>query len=205
MITILSKVDKPTNRELFVQMFRGRAAVFNDRLGWNVVVRNGLEADRCDYKANPTYIVATDEASTVLGSLRVLPMTGPTMLRNEFSAMFPPLPDVDKATIWECTRFCVHSLPSGVLRRTAGLKISSELLIGLCELAMSKGIAQIIGVYEEHMMRVYRRIGWSPTPLARAKPGVGRLIVGVWTVSPSAVQDMMARMDQPERGFEQAA
>ena len=95
MIKILDKSDEPSNQDLFIQMFRGRAAVFRDRLRWPVDVRNGLEIDDYDREANPTYLIATDGAGTVIGSLRILPATGPTMLGKEFAGMFPDLWEIE--------------------------------------------------------------------------------------------------------------
>src|SRR5271165_7582008 len=65
-------------------MFRNRAEIFSGRLGWDVVVRNGYERDQFD-DANPLYLVSVDpETEDYWGSLRLLPTTGPNMLRDVF-------------------------------------------------------------------------------------------------------------------------
>lgn len=192
MIKILDKSDEPSNQDVFIQMFRGRAAVFRDRLRWPVDVRNGLEIDDYDREANPTYLVATDGAESVVGSLRILPTTGPTMLGKEFAGMFPDLWEIRSPTIWECTRFCVHSA-SSTRRRATDFRTSSELLISLCEFAKARHIEHIVGVYQQRMTSVYRRIGWSPVPLTISKQGEST-VVGMWAVSPEAVAAMKRRV-----------
>jgi N-acyl-L-homoserine lactone synthetase len=187
MIKILTNADKTAFPDIFESMFRARAAIFHDRLRWNVRVHEGMEFDRYDESEDPVYVVALDSQGMPTGSLRLLPTTGDTMLRNEFAGFFSEPVDVVSPTAWECTRFCVHPTRGDHddLRR-----VSSKLLIGLCELALSSGIEHIIGLYYDAMTRIYRRIGWSPTPLATSRPEVGKLVVGIWDVSEAALHAM---------------
>jgi acyl homoserine lactone synthase len=194
MIRNLTNADQPQHGELLRQMFQGRALAFHERLAWDVVVRDGMERDRYDDRENPTYILAINHDGCVVGSLRLLPTIGETMLRNEFSGFFCPPFDVTSPTIWECTRFCVHL--TGGAERGSARSISSELLIGLCQFAISTGIEQIIGVYEAHMARIYRRIGWSPQPIAFGRADVGNLVLGLWDVSYAAMDVMMFRAEK---------
>ena len=65
-------------------MFRNRALTFSERLGWDVTVRDGYERDAFD-DANPLYLVSVDPRThEYWGSLRLLPTTGPNMLRDVF-------------------------------------------------------------------------------------------------------------------------
>ena len=86
-------------------MFRNRAETFAERLGWEVAVKDGYERDMFD-DANPLYLVSVDpDTEEYWGSLRLLPTTGPNMLRD----VFPQLLDgdtVESATIWESSRIC---------------------------------------------------------------------------------------------------
>ncbi|WP_274534398.1 acyl-homoserine-lactone synthase [Methylobacterium indicum] len=66
-------------------MFRARAVIFHERLGWAVAVRDGWETDRYDWHEDPVYAVTADAEHRLTGSLRVLPTTGETMLRTEFA------------------------------------------------------------------------------------------------------------------------
>ena len=72
-------------------MFRNRAETFSERLGWEVAVKDGYERDMFD-DANPLYLVSVDpDTEEYWGSLRLLPTTGPNMLRD----VFPQLLDGD--------------------------------------------------------------------------------------------------------------
>src|SRR5580693_2483937 len=100
-------------------MFRNRAETFSERLGWEVVVDNGYERDRFD-DANPLYLVSVDEdTEEYWGSLRLLPTTGPNMLRD----VFPQLLEgevIESATIWEISRICAKALPGQPERSVGG-------------------------------------------------------------------------------------
>lgn len=95
--------------------------------------------------------------------------------------------------------------PTGGAERHLAQSISSELVIGLCQFAISAGVEQIIGLYEAHMARVYRRIGWSPRPLAFARADVGKLVVGVWDVSHAAIDAMRIRAEMNQEKVARAA
>jgi N-acyl-L-homoserine lactone synthetase len=190
MIRTLTGTSRDVEPEAFDQMFRARAAVFHDRLRWDVEVRDGREIDRYDEEHDPLYLVSVDSCGRLTGSLRLLPTTGPTMLSNEFSGFFNEPVDIESPTAWECTRFCVHPEPENPIPYRT---VSSELLIGLCELCLSSGIEQIVGLYDYQMTRIYARIGWSPAPMATSRSELGRLIVGIWDVSQEALHSMRQR------------
>ena len=195
MIRALTNADRNVEPDLFRQMYRARAAIFADRLGWNVKVSDGYEIDRYDIDHGPVYLVSGDGNGRLTGSLRLLPTTGETMLCNEFADFFDEPVDVRSPTAWECTRFCVHpnGSPTNAGERS---RVSCELLAGLCDLCLTSGIDHIVGLYDERMTRVYRRIGWSPIPLATSRSGISPLVVGIWEVSSDAlatIRNTMAR------------
>lgn len=194
MIKILTRRDQSSNPAIFDAMYAGRAAIFGERLGWEVSVVDGLEIDEYDRNHDPVYIVSQATDGTVTGSLRLLPTTGDTMLAREFRDFFDPVIDIKSPTIWECTRLCVHQSE----RASPGFGPAVELLHALCSLALHCGITHIAGVYEASMTGVYRRIGWSPKQLAVSRPAFGRLIVGTWTVSERVKQDLSHRADKTQ-------
>lgn len=193
MTQILTLADRQSSHKQFDQMFRARAAVFHHRLNWKVTLRGDWEIDRYDEDEDPVYLVTTTSTGDLTGSLRLLPTTGQIMLRNEFAGVFDEPIDVESPTAWECTRFCVHPTSCDVEQPR---QIASELLIGLCELALNCGIDHIVGIYEAHMTRIYRRIGWSPSPLAVSNSQFGRLFAGIWDVSTAALDEMRGQRNQ---------
>src|ERR1700761_51581 len=60
MIIIVEAHNARKHAHLLEQMFRMRARIFHDRLGWDVTVKDGKERDRYDDE-NPVYIIYTDD------------------------------------------------------------------------------------------------------------------------------------------------
>jgi len=143
-------------------MFRNRAETFSDRLGWEVVVKNGRERDVFD-DASPVYLVSVDpETEEYWGSLRLLPTTGPNMLRD----VFPQLLDggyVESATIWESSRICAAALPGQPERNRSGVNyVLCELILGIGEVALAAGLTQIVSVFDARIFRVLKAAGCNP-------------------------------------------
>ena len=143
-------------------MLRNRAEIFADRLGWDVKVTNGRERDRFDNE-NPLYLVSVDPVTEQYwGSLRLLPTTGPNMLRD----VFPQLIDgdqVESATIWESSRICARDVPGQPDRSKSGVNyVLSELILGIGEVALKAGLTQIVSVFDARIFRVLRAAGCNP-------------------------------------------
>src|SRR6202051_3711752 len=83
MIRIVTKDNTEHNVSTLYQMHRIRKAVFKDRLGWDVTVRGELEFDEYD-ALGPSYLLSIDRNGTLNGCVRLLPTTGPNMLRDIF-------------------------------------------------------------------------------------------------------------------------
>ena len=181
-------------------MFQSRARLFRDRLGWDVTVdSDGCERDQYDL-CDPLYVVVTDEQDRHLGSLRILPTTGPHMTADHFShlsgggAIRSPL-------IWEVTRFCVESsdwVEEGSVRR-AGL----ELMLAAHELAEYTGVKQYIATFDRRMLAVYKRCGWEPDLLGFDGTGRQRIYLGLWDVDPEIGVKLRRRLQISERIVEQ--
>ncbi|HMN87001.1 MAG TPA: acyl-homoserine-lactone synthase, partial [Bauldia sp.] len=136
MILIIEQYNLARYRHLVDEMFRLRARVFRDRLGWDVSVRDGMERDRYD-DCNPVYIVYADETGReVKGSLRLLPTTGPTLLADTFADTLPDAAALSAPTIWECTRFCINEDTLGARGAEETLFASAVLFAALGEVAI---------------------------------------------------------------------
>jgi acyl homoserine lactone synthase len=107
MIVVIEQQNAHKYSELTDEMFKLRARIFRDRLGWDVQVVDGRERDQYD-DAGPVYVIYADkEGREVKGCLRLLPTTGPTLLADIFSDTMPDAVHLSAPTIWECTRFCI--------------------------------------------------------------------------------------------------
>src|SRR3982074_3944415 len=83
MIRIVTKDNAESHLRNLYQMHRIRKAVFKDRLGWDVAVSGELEVNEYD-TLEPSYLLSIDRRGIVNGCVRLLPPTGPNMLRDTF-------------------------------------------------------------------------------------------------------------------------
>ena len=96
-----------------LEMFRLRHKVFKKRLGWDVEDHGGLEKDRFD-EEDAVYVLVRGRNSSVSGCWRLLPTTGPNMLKD----IFPQLLRGESksmsqfSNVWELSRFAVIT-PAG--------------------------------------------------------------------------------------------
>ena len=159
MIVVVEPYNAARNARILDEMFRLRARVFGERLGWDVAIVDGRERDRYDDEA-PVYVIHVDERSgAVKGALRLLPTTGPTLLADFFADTVPESADISAPTIWECTRFC---LDNSYFVRGAREDMSlacSDLLVAIGELAVKAGIESILGNFDAPILRLYRQLG----------------------------------------------
>lgn len=173
MISYIYANDLPTT--LRTDMFQSRRQQFSERLGWDLNVNeNGEEIDEYD-GLNPLYIIGRDKLGRHTGSLRMLPTMGPTMINDHFSEISGMT--IQEPQVWEATRF------------TAAPHVASHLLLASCELGLRFGLRHCIGVFDTPMVRVYRKLGWSPEVIGESE-GIS---VGVWTFSEEVRDALCAR------------
>lgn len=161
MIVAIESADQHMYPDLFDEMFRMRAEVFSARLGWDVTVNNGREIDRFDAE-DPLYLLSLDERSGQLrGAVRLLPTTGPNMLRDVFFALMPG-GTVESPLIWESSRFAVNPQIFNARDRAEANhmvnRTTVELLCGMVEAAQRAGIEYIVSVFDARMARIFRSI-----------------------------------------------
>lgn len=176
MILAIEGVDRHIYPDLFEQMFRMRAAVFSERLGWDVTVVDGKEIDRFDAE-DPLYLLCVDELTHELkGAVRLLPTTGPNMLRDVFAVLVPG-GSVESPRIWESSRFAINpGLSVGADRLDANQFVNAttiELLCGLVEAAQLAGVEHIVSVFDARMARIFRAAG-CPYELVGVPTRIGR-------------------------------
>ncbi len=187
MILAIEGVDRHLHPALFEQMFRMRAAVFADRLGWDVTVVDGREVDQFDAE-DPLYLLCVDEVTEQLrGAVRLLPTTGPNMLRDVFSVLVPN-GMVESPLIWESSRFAINpALGGGAARYDANQVVNCttiELLCGLVEAAQLAGVEHIVSVFDARMARIFRTID-CPYDVVGSPTRVGRTMTyaGLFEIS----------------------
>ena len=194
MIVVIQDHNAHRHPDLLDEMFRLRARIFRDRLGWDVSVIDGKERDRFDDEA-PVYIIyADDDGRSVKGSLRLLPTTGPTLAQECFADTIPDAAGLSAPTIWECTRFC---LDDAMLDRgdSDELQIASGVLIAaLGEVALGAGIESVLGNFDAAMLRLYRRIGCEVEVLGSTRRYGRAVYLGLFPVSKSILRTVRSRL-----------
>jgi len=151
-------------------MFRNRALTFSQRLGWDVTVKDGYERDEFD-DANPLYLVSVDpKTNEYWGSLRLLPTTGPNMLRDVFPYLLEEGEYIESATIWESSRICGVAVEGQPQRGRNGVNfVLSELIAGIGEVAIIAGLTQIVSVFDARIYRVLKAVGCNPQIIGRPR------------------------------------
>lgn len=192
MFFLVQATEYNRHRSLLEQMYRLRKRVFHDELEWDVPVIGDLERDAYD-DLKPAYLLWTDEQkSTLYGSLRLLPSTGPTLLNDVFRKTYPNDIDLCHPTIWEGTRMCIDADEiASDMPEVDPQEAMCMMLLALAECALDSGIHTLVSNYEPHMKRIYNRAGAPLSEIGKAD-GYGRRPVccGLFEVSRRTIDAM---------------
>jgi len=147
-------------------MHRLRYRTFRNRLNWDVSVSGDMEIDVYD-ALKPTYVIALDHDGSVIGSARMLPTTGPTMLTHTFPVLLGSHPAPRSKSVFESSRFCVDANAADRVT-AAGLRdVTFSLLAGILEWGLSQNQEAVVTVTDVRFERILSRAGW---PLERFAP-----------------------------------
>jgi acyl homoserine lactone synthase len=183
MIIVIEPHNAAEYPKLMEEMFRLRARVFRDRLGWDVQVSDGKERDKFDDEAPVYLIYADDKARQVKACLRLLPTTGPTVLADFFSDTLPDAVHLSAPSIWECTRFCLDDRVLGKGNQEEMYFASAVLIAALGDVAIKAGIESILGNFDSTMLRLYRRIGCEVEVLGSTRRYGNPIYLGLFAIS----------------------
>ncbi|KGT73217.1 conjugal transfer protein TraI [Bradyrhizobium japonicum] len=175
---------------LLTSMFRLRRRVFKDRLDWSVAVSGDLEIDIYD-ALNPTYVLVVSEQTEVLGCVRLLPTTGPTMLADTFGALLGNGPVPRDERILESSRFCVDTKHNAEPGRSGLSRATFVLFAAMLEAMRANGAKSIVTVTDARMERILRRAGWPLERLSEPQPiGQTNALAGFLHNSDQALEAM---------------
>jgi N-acyl-L-homoserine lactone synthetase len=198
MIVVIEQYNAHEYSGLMDEMFRLRARVFRDRLGWDVQVADGKERDKYDDEGPVYLIYADDESRKVRGSLRLLPTTGPTVLADIFCDTLPDAVHLRAPTIWECTRFCLEEDILSRRHREELLIASAVLIAALGDVAIRAGIESIVGNFDSTMLRLYRRIGCEVEVLGSTRRYGRPVYLGLFPVTEPIVRKVKGRLKKAQ-------
>ncbi|MEZ2224529.1 acyl-homoserine-lactone synthase TraI [Rhizobium sp. RCC_161_2] len=165
------------HRSFLKQMHHLRAAVFGERLEWNVSITAGEERDQFD-GYEPNYLLAITQSGLLAGCVRLLPACGPTMLGQTFPHLLETGSLAAHPGMVESSRFCVDtSLISG--REGAQLHLATlTLFAGIIEWSIANGYNEIVTATDLRFERILKRAGWPMRRLGEAAIGNTVAIAG---------------------------
>ncbi len=176
MIIVIDGINQNKFKHVLDEMYKLRARVFGERLGWDVNIVDGRERDHFD-DLHPAHVVSINDEGDVVGCMRLLQTTGPHMLSDVFYSILDGEPPIRSAQVWEATRFCVDTKKLGRGRGENSVSyVTSEIMIGSFEYAKMAGVLDWIAVIDPVMNRVLQRSGNAPYDyLGTAKP-MGKVV-----------------------------
>jgi acyl homoserine lactone synthase len=145
------------------EIHRLRHRVFKERPGWDVQVSSNMEIDEFD-ALHPAYLMQRASDGRIQGCVRLLPTSGPTMLRDTFPALLNGVSAPASLTIWESSRFALDIDGDAPKAAHGFASATYELFAGMIEFGLSQQLSDIVTVTDARMERILRRAGW---PLRR--------------------------------------
>lgn len=149
-----------------------RYDVFVRRLGWTIAGHSLDEHAEWDEFDGPStiHVVALDDAREICGYARLLPTTGPYLLRDVFAHLLGSSPAPQSPAVWEMSRFAAsRRRRSATEREPLGMALFPSVLT----VAASLGATRVVGVMTPSIERLYRRSGIALHRLGNAMPGAG--------------------------------
>lgn len=158
---VIAQAGQAGKTSLLFDMHRLRKRVFHDRLKWPVFISpQGLESDQFDLP-NTIYLLSVNKEKRVIGSWRMMPSTGPNMIRDIWPEFLVSLPMPSNIKVWEVSRFAVDDAGEKTLNTQVNY-ITAELFCALTELCLYMGIKQVFTLYDARIARILPRLNCKP-------------------------------------------
>jgi acyl homoserine lactone synthase len=139
-------------------LFRLRCDVFHKTLGWDVKTYDGMEYDEYDVVPQVAYIAARSSVGEVVACCRLLPSTGPYMLKDTFVELLHGQPAPNGPEVWELSRFAVAADRSNRLDGSRG-DLSLTMMRAAARFGVNNGIARYVMATTLPMERKLRQLG----------------------------------------------
>lgn len=146
------------SKELW-EMHQFRAKVFKDRMGWEVPIISGMEIDGYD-AMEPYYLMIRDPIKGLCGCMRILPTSGPYMLKDTFPELLHGHPAPESQKILELSRFAVAADDQ---YNFGFSELTLDLTRELVKFGDRIGIERYIAVTTPSVERMMRRAGMAVT------------------------------------------
>lgn len=201
-IMVARRGDKGLDQNAVMSMYRLRHAVFHDRLGWEVASDNGMEHDRFD-ECSPVYVLVKGDDGDIEGCWRLLPTTGPYMLKDVFPELLHGQPAPQQPDVWELSRFAVNTDKA----EGAGFGLSGtplRMIQAAVRFAQHNGIQRYVSVTSVAIERMFRKLGVTVTRLGEPIR-IGRVLTVACTLEIDSATEFALFGTLPEYAPRQAA
>jgi N-acyl-L-homoserine lactone synthetase len=194
MILLIEPAARTLFRDELTEMHRLRYRVFKERLAWTVTTQGDLEIDDFD-AGSPVYLLHRRcDNSRIEGCVRLLPSTGPTMLRDVFSALADGRAVAATSAVWESSRFAVDTSDTAHATRGGLAGTTYELFAGMIEFGLYRKLIAIVTVTDTRMERILRRANWPLRRIAEPRVVDGTLaLAGYLEISLEALNRVRQR------------
>ncbi len=153
---------QPEEIRLLDRMYKLRHTVFAERLKWTSLNNAQREIDLYDV-INPVYLICRDPDGEVVGCWRLLPTTGPYMLKDIFSHLLWGSPPPERSDIWEISRFAIDPQWRDYDSLGAVGSVVGQMLLDLFDFSEANGITRIVAASDIRFDRILKRAGLSTT------------------------------------------
>lgn len=188
--------------EILDEMHCLRARVFRGRLSWNVLCVDGREYDEFDRQA-PTYIIALSSTGRVVGSVRLLPAVGTTMLQSVFPQLLEGGHLESHRGMIESSRFCVDTADEEG-RADGSLHLATlTMFAGIVEWCLMNRYSELVTATDVRFERILNRAGWPMRRLGRPTMiNETRSVAGLLPINPQIFERL--RPEQYHSSFADA-
>lgn len=171
---VVSHANRHLYREPLEEYFRLRHQIYVEERRWTQIARaDGREIDQFD-TPDTIYLMAM-EGSRVVGSHRLVPTSGPTLM----SDLFPQLALrglVRSPFAYELSRvFVVRDRRGDQVQP----RVESIIMAGTMEFALIEGLSQFTIVMETWWLPRFQELGWNPRALGVPVDINGMSCIGV--------------------------
>ncbi len=177
MVNLITSYNRSKFRAPLEAMHRDRKKIFVDGLKWDIPVVDGqYEIDQFDTDQAIYLVALARQTERHLGSVRLLPSTGPHLM----SEIFPFLCEKGVPVgddIWEITRLC--SAPAKDIEPRL---IRRRLATAMCEFGLLYGINKYTCVTHIQYLSHLLAIGWECEPLGEPQEVNGE-VIGAMSIS----------------------
>jgi acyl-homoserine lactone synthase len=177
MVMLFSQSELLKNHDISEKVYRFRHHFFVDHLKWEALRKpDSREIDEFDDES-AIHLVGI-ENDTVVSYTRLIPTTGPHLLRDIYPEILQGAPCPTGPTIWEWTRCAVS--PDRRDGRSGTDATSARILLATAEACLYLGIEALL--IETHPLLMTRaiEIGWHVRPLALPTEYGGSPIIPIY-------------------------